>query len=345
MRRFLILPLVLGLGLTCAGSGDGPPSKAIDEWPSYGHDPGGARFSQAAEITRDNVARLKIAWQFHTGDVSDGKGPSTRSGFETTPLVVNGTLFLTTGFNRVIALDPETGARRWTFDPKIDRTLDYGDGLVNRGVAFRAESERTRTPSACRTTVFEATLDARLIALDAATSMPCPRFGRNGEVSLREVDAYGPGRYHMTSPPAVIDDLVVVGSAINDNSRALEASGVVRAFDARTGALRWKWDPIPPGTKSGAANAWSIIAVDPERHLVFVPTGSASPDHFGGLRPGDDKWADSIVALRAQTGQVAWAFQLVHHDLWDYDSASPPLLASIRRNGRTIPVVIQGNKT
>ena len=161
----------------------------------------------------------------------------------------------------------------------------------------------------------------------------------------------------MTSPPAVIDDLVVVGSAIDDNSRVDMPSGVVRAFDARSGVLRWSWDPLasnPPNSgggasakswRSGAGNAWSIMAVDPERHLVFVPTGSASPDYYGGLRPGDNKWANSVVALRAKTGEVAWGFQLVHHDLWDYDCASPPLLATLRREGKDIPAVVQGNKT
>jgi quinoprotein glucose dehydrogenase len=151
----------------------------------------------------------------------------------------------------------------------------------------------------------------------------------------------------MTSPPAVIDGLVIVGSAIDDNTRVRMATGVVRAFDARTGALRWSWDPLPPGitAQSGAANAWSVMAVDPERHLVFVPTGSASPDYYGGLRPGDDTWANSIVALHSRTGALAWGFQLVHHDLWDYDTASPPLLATIAHAGRSVPVVVQGNKT
>jgi quinoprotein glucose dehydrogenase len=161
----------------------------------------------------------------------------------------------------------------------------------------------------------------------------------------------------MTSPPAVIDDLVVVGSAIDDNQRAAMPAGVVRAFDARSGALRWSWDPIPvslvtAGTAGkpaerqvGAANAWSIMSVDLERDLIFVPTGSASPDYYGGLRPGDNKWANSVVALHARTGRMAWGFQLVHHDLWDYDTASPPLLGTLHRKGENIPVVIQGNKT
>jgi quinoprotein glucose dehydrogenase len=206
-------------------------------------------------------------------------------------------------------------------------------------------------------------LDARLIALDAATGDPCMDFGNRGQISLRDVARYIPGGYHMTSPPAVIDDMVVVGSAIDDNSRVDMPSGVVRAFDARTGTLRWKWEPLPPNDpdaaapsatanpnatkvwRTGAANAWSVMVVDPERDLIFVPTGSASPDYFGGMRVGDDRWADSIVALRAKTGELAWGFQLVHHDLWDYDSASPPLLTTLQHDGKSVPVVIQGNKT
>ena len=313
------------------------------------------RYSPLVQINRDNVSRLKIAWVFHTGDISDGKGSRKRSGFETTPILVDGSLYITTPFNRVIALDPETGKQRWAHDPKTQPSWNYGDGLINRGVAIwpAPNSGESGKPALHpRLRIFEATLDARLIALDAETGKPCRDFGKGGAVSLRDVARYVPGQYHITSPPAVIDDLVVVGSAIDDNSRVDMPSGVVRAFDARSGALRWSWEPIPPNTNSstntwrtGAANAWSVMVVDPERHLVFVPTGSASPDYYGGLRPGDNKWANSIVALRASNGEVAWGFQLVHHDLWDYDCASPPLLATIERNGKKIPVVVQGNKT
>ena len=322
------------------------PPTPPDDWPFYGHDTGGMRYSPLTQITRANVERLAVAWTYHTGDISDGSRGMQRGGFETTPLVVDGTLYLTTGFNRVIALDPETGRERWTYDPLVELQGDYGDGLINRGVAIWLDPAR-RAGQPCRRRLFEATLDARLVALDAATGSPCADFGSKGQLNLRHVPEYQAGWYHMTSPPAVIDGLVVVGSSINDNARTKLASGVVRAFDARTGALKWSWDPLPPdvAAKSGAANAWSVMAVDPERHLVFVPTGNASPDYYGGLRPGDNKWANSIVALRAQTGELAWGFQLVHHDLWDYDSASPPLLATIVHDGRSIPVVVQGNKT
>jgi membrane-bound PQQ-dependent dehydrogenase (glucose/quinate/shikimate family) len=336
-------------------------SKAETDWPAYGNDPGGMRFSPLRQIDAANVAKLRVAWIFHTRDISDGSQGRRRSGLETTPILVDGTLYLTTAFNRVIALNPATGEQRWAFDPQIDLSRSYGDGLINRGVATWLDSSHS-TKQPCRRRIFEATLDARLLALDAATGKPCADFGHDGQVRLGDVPGYEnrnlgeheKGWYHMTSPPAVIDDLVIVGSAIDDNNRTDMSSGVVRAFDARTGALRWSWDPIPPnpqpaesGAKwnTGAANAWSVMAVDPSRDLVFIPTGSASPDYYGSLRPGDDKWANSVVALHAKTGKLAWGFQLVHHDLWDYDSAAPPLLATIRRDGKEIPVVVQGNKT
>ena len=278
------------------------------DWPSYGNDPGGMRHSPLTQIDRKNVSKLEVAWTFHTGDISDGSGGRRRSGFENTPILVDGTLFLTTPFNRVIALNPETGAQLWAYDPKIDQKWQAGDGLINRGVATWLDPSRN-PGKPCRRRIFEATIDARLIALDAATGLACPDFGTAGEISLREVPRFHSGWYHMTSPPAVVDDVVVVGSSIDDNGRADMPSGVVRAFDARSGALRWSWNPIAPnnaaepGWKSGAANAWSIMAVDPVRDLIFVPTGSASPDYYGGLRPGDDKWADSVVP-RCQNRQA-----------------------------------------
>lgn len=327
-----------------------------DGWPYYGHDAGGTRYSPLRQINRQNVTKLKVAWAFHTGEIADGSHTRKRSGFETTPIVVDRTLYFTTPFNRIIALDPENGTQRWAYDPKTNLDLDYGDGLVNRGAATWVDPSRA-AGQPCRRRIFEATQDARLVAVDAANGWPCADFGKNGQVSLADVANYHSGWYHMTSPPAVIDDMVVVGSAIDDNHSVNMARGVVRAFDARSGALRWSWDPIPPNPpanapaeagakvwRSGAANAWSIMAVDAERDLLFVPTGSASPDYYGGLRPGDDKWANSVVALRAKTGEVVWGFQLVHHDLWDFDCASPPLLATLRHDGHSVPVVIQGNK-
>lgn len=313
-----------------------------EDWPFYGRDAGGSRFSPLTQIDKKNVATLKIAWEFHTGDVSDGSKYKRKSEFETTPILVDGTLYLTTPFNRVIGLDPETGKQKWSYDPHIDLTGEYSEGLVNRGVASWLDwSSKKRR-------IFIATIDARLIAIDAATGNVCTDFGTDGAINLKNGirNIERKGEYEETSPPAVIDDLVVVGSSIADNDRVASPDGVVRAYDARTGKLRWSWEPIPDRlAPTGAGNAWSIISVDAGRDLVFVPTGSASPDYHGGKRPGDDKWANSVVALRGKTGEFVWGFQLVHHDLWDYDTAPQPVLGMLRRNGSTIPVVIQGNKT
>jgi quinoprotein glucose dehydrogenase len=337
-----MLLAAVSLGALAAGA-------RAEEWGAYGRDPGGTRYSPLTEITPANVAGLKPAWTFHTGDIADGKsGP--RSGFETTPLMLDGRLYLTTPFNRILALDAATGTQLWAYDPKIDRTQPYGDGLINRGLA--AWRDPAAKPSACKLRLYEATLDARLVSVDAATGKPCPGFGANGEVSLRDVARYQPGQYHMTSPPVVLDGVVVVGSAIDDNARAEMPSGVVRGYDARTGKQLWAWEPLerPKGVaaaqwKTGAGNAWSVLSADPQRHQVLVPTGSASPDYWGGLRPGDNRWANSVVALDVRTGRLKWGFQLVHHDLWDYDTAAAPMLTTLTLKGRATPAVIAGNKT
>ncbi|HEY6454376.1 MAG TPA: pyrroloquinoline quinone-dependent dehydrogenase [Steroidobacteraceae bacterium] len=344
MSRIIVLVLSAAICVSVGGAA------LADEWSSYGRDPGGTRFSPLTQIKPENVGRLRQVWTFHTGDIATAPNGDGRSGFETTPLLVDGKLFLTTGFNRVIALDPVTGRQLWAFDPKLNRTRVYGDGFINRGLAFWRDSEAAHRVCAHR--LYEATLDARLLALDASTGAPCTDFGANGEVDLTDVTHYRAGWYHMTSPPLVLDGVVVVGSAINDNATVEMPDGVVRGFDARSGKLLWKWEPLqrPAGVPaaawhSGAANAWSILSADPQRHLVFVPTGSASPDYYGGLRPGDDKWADSVVALRPKTGEVVWGFQLVHHDLWDYDTAATPLLTTFRLNGKSVAALITGNKT
>ncbi|MGH9542686.1 MAG: PQQ-binding-like beta-propeller repeat protein, partial [Terriglobales bacterium] len=196
--------------------------------------------------------------------------------------------------------------------------------------------------------IFLATEDARLIALDAANGRPEAGFGDRGQVRLSDgVGVERTGEYHMTSAPTVVGDVVVVGSAINDNDRAAMPSGVVRGYDAQSGRLLWKWDPVPHGAgdHTGAANAWAPMTADAGMGLVFVPTGSASPDYFGGLRPGAGHYADSVVALRAGTGKVAWSFQLVHHNLWDYDTSVQPTLLTVHRHGRAIPAILAANKT
>jgi len=326
-----------------ADEADGPTA----EWPYYAGDAGGSRYSPLVEIDRSNVSKLQLAWEYHTGDVSDGSDNRRKSAFEATPIVVDGAMYLTTPFNRVVALDPESGAEKWSFDPKIDLHAPYSEGLINRGVALWTDPQKA-AGDACRRRIFLVTIDARLFALDAATAGPCTDFGAGGQLDLTRgiANIVRRGEYEETSAPAIAGDLVVVGSSIADNDRVDSPSGVVRAFDARSGALRWSWDPLPESiAPTGAGNAWSTISVDAERDIVFVPTTSPSPDYHGLKRPGDNKWADSVVALSAKTGRFIWGFQLVHHDLWDYDTAAQPLLATLRRDGAEAPIVIAGNKT
>jgi quinoprotein glucose dehydrogenase len=332
-----------------------PAPPANTDWPVWGHDPGGQRFSPLADVNRANVGSLKVAWTFRTGDAYQ-PAHSKPTAFETTPLYVDGTLYLSTPLGRILALDPVTGRQRWAFDAKIDKDAGYGD-YATRGVS-------TWKPAAGPRRIFLATIDAHLIAVDAATGKPCADFGDNGVVDLRRglripprADRYAD--YEVTSPPAVAGDTIVVGSGIADNDSVNQPSGEVRGFDAVTGKLLWTWDPIPqnpkaPGAetwkngsaqRTGAANAWSVIVADPESGLVFVPTGSASPDYYGGERQGNNRDANSLVALRAKTGERVWAFQTVHHDLWDYDVASPPVLFDVHRDGRTIPAVGIGSKS
>jgi quinoprotein glucose dehydrogenase len=229
----------------------------------------------------------------------------------------------------VIALEPATGNKIWEFDPKVDLTHGYSE-VTSRGVSAWKDPA-AKVGAACALRIFIGTIDARLIALDGATGKLCADFGAGGQVDLtKDVDLRDAGDYQVTSAPAIAKDVVITGSSIGDNRAVTLERGIVRAFDVKSGKLRWSWDPIPWAAKSsprtGAGNAWSTLSVDVERDMVFVPTGSASPDYFGGFRPGDGKWANSVVALRASTGDFLWGFQVVHHDLWDYDVASQPIL-------------------
>ena len=326
-------------------------SSEISDWPSYGHDPGGQRFSSLSQISKGNVGRLKVAWTFRTGDAYQPEH-SRPTAFEATPLCIDGVLYLITPLGRVIALNAVTGKQIWSYDAHVDKDAGYGD-YASRGVsAWRTPSGKLR--------LVVATINALLISLDAVTGQPVMTFGDNGVINLRlglrlpvAKDQYAD--YEETSAPAIIGNTIVVGSAVADNYSAAQPSGEVRAYDAATGKRKWSWDPIPQdphdsaaaswkngsAAKTGAANAWSRIAIDEKLGLIYVPTGSPSPDYFGGERLGDNHYANSVVALKADTGKVVWHFQTVHHDLWDYDVATPPLL--FERNGT--PAIAIGSKT
>ena len=329
-------------------------------WSANGRDVQGTRYSPAADITRETVSRLEVAWTYRTGETEPRFKTTKPTAFEATPLVVDGTMYIGTPLGRVIALDPATGHERWVFDPGIARDVTYGD-FASRGVSTWLD-ESARTDAACRRRIFVATAQSQLFALDARDGKPCTTFSRDGSVNLAEglrIPPFERQAYTITSPPIVVNGVVVTGSSIGDNSRPDTASGEVRAFDARSGTPKWTWDPIPQDPKdpaygewhgalahkSGAANAWSVLAADPERDLVFVPTTSAAPDYYGALRLGDNRYANSVVALRASTGKLVWSFQTVHHDLWDYDNASPPAFVTVSRSGSRVPMVLQATKS
>ena len=355
-RALGVLAILVGLG--CGSAAPSDSSGPLADWPAYGGDPGGRRWSPLTQITPANVRALELAWIHRSGDVLDGTRSLGRSSLQVTPILVDGTLYACTPRSQVFALDPETGRELWRYDPGVDATRYY---IVNcRGVSHWLDAAAPER-AFCRRRILFGTLDARLIALDAASGVPCPGFGEGGSVDLGAgIGERAPGEYGVTSPPAVIGDHVVVGSMVLDNRRTDSPGGVVRAFDARTGTLVWGWDPVlgrrdrPPPPDAGGVgdvawtrgttNAWAPLSVDAERGLVFVPTGNSSPDYYGGQRNGLDHYSSSVVALDAGTGAVRWHFQTVHHDVWDYDVPAQPTVFTWPGPGGPVPALVQATK-
>lgn len=325
-----------------AGPGDG-------DWLHYGNDEGGQRYSPLAQISPQNVARLENAWSYRTHMVSRSK----ISTFEATPLKVGDSLYFCDANNEVIALDAESGKQRWRFDPKTDLSAVFMS--MCRGVAYY-ETPDAPVDAPCAERIITATLDGRLLAVDARSGKLCQGFGDKGFVNLLDkVGAKEDGYYSVTSAPQVVRGKIVVGANIPDNEHISEPSGVIRAYDAVTGAFSWAFDAgrpdehgLPPEGKTftlGTPNSWAPISADEKLGMVYLPTGNATPDWYGGhRRPFDDKYSSAVVALNAETGAVVWSFQTVHHDLWDYDVASQPTLYDFPVDGRRVPALIQATK-
>ncbi len=319
------------------------PGRAGD-WPSYGNDPGGSRYSPLDQLNPANVAALKPVWTYRTGPAPSGSLVS----FQATPLKIGDRLFFCTGYNDVIALDAETGRELWRHRPRVDPTGIYG--LTCRGVTFHRVPGET---GLCAERIYTATVDARLIALDAASGRRCAGFGKGGEVSLLE--GMGPvekGYYFVTSPPALVRGRLVLGGWVTDGQHVGEPSGVIRAYDAVSGAFAWAFDigrpndnVMPPPTRSftrGTPNSWAPMSADEALGLVYVPTGNATPDYFGAHRTAnDERFSSAVVALDATSGVPRWVFQTTHHDLWDYDVPAQPTLADLPGG---VPALIQPTK-
>lgn len=366
MRRWLIL-LVVALALVGgalwwrASPALGPlvipeGGPADTEWTQWGATSAGTRFTPAAQITPGNVGHLKVAWRYSTGELGR-RTPAqlANSTNETTPILAAGLLVTCTPFSRVIALDPATGREVWVHDPKVDPELAMPDQYACRGLS-QWQDKALAADAVCQTRILLASVDLQIVALDARTGKPCADFGEAGVVRVDPGPVHHKGEVKLAAPPAIVSERIIVGSSVLDNVRASAPRGIIRAYDVRTGAPAWTFDPIPQeggpdrdwGGDSrhttGAANMWSVMSADEERGLVFLPTSSASPDYYGGLRPGDNRHANSVVALDARTGALVWARQLIHHDIWDYDTPAQPTLTDIVKGGVRIPALVQPTK-
>jgi quinate dehydrogenase (quinone) len=342
------LAVLLGVALTSpvaapeAFAATTPAASADGDWRFIGRDIGGSRFAPFTEINSSNVNKLQVAWTYRAGSQIA----------EATPLKIGDALYFCTSDDQVISLDAETGKQRWRYDPKLAATRP---AKFCRGVAYHAEAAAPAN-APCAARVFAETRDARLFALDARTGKPCEDFGVHGTVDLKANMGPDPAGYqYSSSAPMVVGDIVVVGTGIFDGQSTTEPSGVVRAFRVKDGSLAWAWDmgrpddhgAPPPGQSytRGTPNVWTLTSADPALGLIYLPTGNAPPDYFGAHRtPQMEKYASSLVAVNVADGSVRWSFQTTHHDIWDYDIASQPVLTDFPTPAGPVPAVIQATK-
>ncbi len=326
-------------------------------WQHYGGDEGGSHYSSLQQINTDNVSQLEQVWSYSSGEIEELPQRRPMMGFNGTPILLpeaaGQSLVLCSALNRLIALDPTSGAQRWRYDPEIELG-PAGNKFLCRGISYWEDSE-AESGAACTHRVFMTTKDLRLIAVDGRSGQPCADFGDNGQLRLNAtlsdgIDRLNIGDLQMSAPPVIIGNTVITGFADNTKFWRIDSPrGQVLAFDARTGEPVWSFNPVPTpedhtGPKLGGGNVWSMMSVDSQRGLVFMPTATAGPNNFGGYRPGNNDYANSVVAVNGESGEVVWHFQMVHHDVWDLDIPSQPILVDIEKNGVRIPAVIQLTK-
>ena len=312
-------------------------------WDAFGGNQQAQKYSIATQITPENVKNLKVAWSLHTGDVGSGAHSTT---WGATPLFVNNTVYVGTPFYRIFAVEPDTGKTKWVYAASRSQGKPENQGYKSRGVAYwQASAPVPGQP--CQKMVYIGTMNGELHGVDADTGKPCAAFGKDGVVDVNAwLKTNSKWKIGLLQPPAVYKDTLILGWAGNDWVYKVENPGTVYGIDARTGALKWTFNIIPPDqiNQTGTANVWGGISVDPETGLAFLPTSSPSPNYYGGDRLKEMPYVTATVAVDAETGEVKWSRQLVHHDIWDVDTDSAPTLVDLHKDGQTIPALVQATK-
>ncbi|NIY48008.1 glucose/quinate/shikimate family membrane-bound PQQ-dependent dehydrogenase [Cedecea colo] len=345
---------------TDATASAAPASTIPDaDWPAYGRNQEGQRYSPLKQINDKNVGQLKEAWSFQTGDVKRPTDPGEITN-EVTPIKIRDTLYLCTAHQQLFALDAATGKQKWKFDPRMDTNPTF-QHVTCRGVSYHEATADNASPDAvsdCPRRILLPVNDGRMFAVNADNGQLCESFANKGILNLQtNMPVTTPGMYEPTSPPIVTDKVIVVAGAVTDNYSTREPSGVIRGFDVNSGKLLWVFDPgakepnAIPGDEHhfsiNSPNSWAPAAYDAKLDLVYLPMGVTTPDIWGGNRtPEQERYASSILALNATTGKLAWSYQTVHHDLWDMDIPAQPTLADITdKSGNTVPVIYAPGKT
>ncbi len=342
MTRLVPFSLALASGIFFAGSA----TVQARDWYTFNGDLAAQKYSTATQITPDNVGTLTKAWEVHTGDVSDGTGDKPASDWSATPLFVNNTVYLSTPFYRIFALAPDTGKVKWIYDTKSTLKALTQPDLKTRGVAYW-QSANPVAGQPCQKIVYIGTMDAKLHAVDADAGKLCTGFADNGILDINRwntTNAKWP--LSILQPPTVYKNTLFIGWAGKDWADSEAPPGRVFAVNAETGKLKWTFDAIPAdqAKTTGTADVWTSMSVDRERGILYLPVSSPSPNYYGGNRTESLPLATSVTALNADTGEVIWSRQLVHHDIWDYDTNSAPVLVDIQKDGKTIPALVQSSK-
>lgn len=339
------------------GSGDGKKVASASQpatplvpgtatWDSFHGQLNAQKYSPLTQITADNVGKLTKVWEFHTGDVSDGKGDTPATVWSATPIFANDTLYIGTPFDRLIALDPGTGKEKWHYDTKSSRKALTQPVLKNRGVSYW-QAKNPVTGEACQKMVYMGTVDGKLFALDADSGKPCSGFANNGVLDLNQWNTVN-AKYPLSvlQPPTVVGNHLLVGWAGKDWAYAEAPPGTVFSVNAQTGKLEWTFEAIPAEIRkrTGTANVWTHMSADEANGLVYLPVSSPSPNYWGGNRVDAIPLGTSTTALDINTGKVVWSRQWVHHDVWDYDINSAPTLMDITVDGKQIPALVQATK-